>query len=107
MLWGCYVPFPPKSFCCKEAQTSGWGSFCSSHQALQREMGEHEINRFLTHLAVNVSASTQNQALCAIVFLYKHVLKKELGDFGNFVWAKKPKKLPVVFTKDEVKAVLS
>jgi len=53
-----------------------------------------------------VSASTQNQALCAIVFLYKHVLKRELGDFGNFAWAKKPKRLPVVLTKEEVKAVL-
>ena len=74
------------------------------------EMGEQEINRFLTHLAVNdhVSASTQNQALCAIVFLYKHVLKQKLGDFGEeLVWAKKPKKLPVVFTKEEAKAVLS
>ena len=49
------------------------------------EMGTSEVNSFLTHLAVkeNVAASTQNQALCAIVFLYKHVLKQELGDFGD------------------------
>ncbi len=71
-------------------------------------MGETEISQFLTHLAVNekVSASRQNQALCAIVFLYKHVLKRELGNLENLVWAKKPKKLPVVFTKEEVKSVL-
>lgn len=74
-----------------------------------KDMGEEEINKFLTHLAVkrNVSASTQNQALCAIVFLYKHVLKKELGDFGDLVWAKKPKSLPVVLTRKEVKYILS
>ena len=72
-------------------------------------MGEKEVNRFLTHLAVNekVAASTQNQALCAILFLYKHVLNRELGDFGKIVWSKKPKRLPVVFTREEVKAVLS
>jgi len=64
-------------------------------------LGEAEINRFLTHLAVQkkVSASTQNQALCAIVFLYEHVLNKKLGDFGPLIWAKKPKRLPVVFAK--------
>ena len=73
-----------------------------------KEMGEKEINEFLTHLAVkeNVAASTQNQALCAIVFLYKHVLKIELGDFGELVWAKKPKKEPVVFTKNETDRIL-
>ena len=55
-------------------------------------MGEKEINEFITHLAVKnkVSASTQNQALCAIVFLYKHVQKTDIGDLGEMVWAKKP-----------------
>ena len=72
-------------------------------------MGASEVNTFLTYLAVkeNVAASTQNQALCAIVFLYKHVLKQELGNLGDMVWAKKPKKLPVVLTQEEVKAVLA
>jgi len=72
------------------------------------EMRENEINAFLSHLATKekVAASTQNQALCAIVFLYKHVLKIELGNFGNITWAKKPKKIPVVFTKEEAKAVI-
>lgn len=73
-----------------------------------KDMGEKDINSFLTHLAVKerLSASTQNQALCAIVFLYKHVLKKEPGDFGDVIWSKKAKKIPVVFTQEEIKAVL-
>jgi integron integrase len=71
-------------------------------------LGEKEISSFLNHLAVDarVAASTQNQALCAIVFLYKHVLGKSLGDFGELVWAKKPVRIPVVFTRSEVKAVM-
>jgi len=74
-----------------------------------KEMGEKEINEFLTHLAVkeNVSASTQNQALCAIVFLYKHVLKIDIGDLGIMVWAKKQDRMPVVLTRKEAQAVLS
>lgn len=73
-----------------------------------RELKENDIEQFLSHLAANkhVSASTQNQALCAIVFLYKHVIKIELDNFGNFIWAKKPKRLPVVFTREEASAVL-
>jgi integron integrase len=73
------------------------------------EMAEPEINAFLTHLAVeqNVSASTQNQALSGILFLYRHVLGRELGDLGDVIRARKPKRLPVVLTRDEVKAVLS
>ena len=72
------------------------------------DMGELEVGQFLTHLAVNdhVSASTQNQALCAIVFLYKHVLKKELGDF-EIAWAKKSKKLPEVFTHEEAQNIIA
>lgn len=72
-------------------------------------MGEKEINQFITHLAVKekVSASTQNQALCAIIFLYKQVLKIDIGDLGNVVWAKKPDRVPVVFTRSEAQAVLS
>ncbi len=73
------------------------------------EMGEPEINQFLTHLAVkeNVAAFTQNQALSAIIFLYRNVLLKSIGDIGEVTWAKKPKRLPVAFTRKEVKAVLS
>ncbi len=73
------------------------------------EMGEQEISQYISYLAVrqNVAAGTQNQALCAIVFLYKQVLLKDLGDFGPMERAKKPKKLPVVMTKGEVSRVLA
>jgi len=72
------------------------------------EMGETEIQQFLNHLAVKekVAASTQNQALCALIFLYTQVLKREIGELGELIWAKKPKKLPVVFTRSEVKTVI-
>jgi integron integrase len=73
------------------------------------EMGTDHVSRFLTHLAndLNVAASTQNQALNAIVFLYKHVLNIPLGDFSQFDRAKRPKNLPTVLTADEVRNILS
>jgi len=73
------------------------------------EMAEPEINAFLTHLAVKekVSASTQNQALSALLFLYRHVLNREIGDLGQVIRARKPRHLPAVMTREEVKAVLS
>ncbi|MBN1781125.1 integron integrase [bacterium] len=73
------------------------------------DLGEKEITGFLTHLAVikKVAASTQNLALCAIVFLYKHVLKKDPGNFNDLVWAKKPSRIPVVFSRDEVRTILN
>jgi integron integrase len=73
------------------------------------EMGAPEINAFLSYLAtdLNVAASTQNQACCAIVFLYRHVLKKKLNEFGDVVRAKKPKRLPVVLSAEETASVLS
>ena len=73
-----------------------------------KEMGEREINQFLTYLAVNrkVAASTQNQALSSLLFLYKVILGKEIGWIGNIQRARKPKKIPVVFTREEVKKVL-
>lgn len=72
------------------------------------EMAEPEINAYLTHLAVKetVSASTQNQALSALLFLYRHVLSREVGDLGQVIRARKPKRLPVVMTREEVGAVL-
>jgi integron integrase len=72
------------------------------------EMGEPEINAFLTHLAVKekVSASTQNQALSALLFVYRHLLGREMGDLGEVIRARKPTRLPVVMTREEVKAVL-
>lgn len=73
------------------------------------EMGEPEINAFLTHLAVDehVSASTQNQALSAILFLYRNVLGREVGDLGQVAHARTPKRLPVVLTRSEVRAVMA
>ncbi|MBZ5553161.1 MAG: integron integrase [Acidobacteriia bacterium] len=73
------------------------------------EMGEAEINEFLTSLAVNkhVSASTQNQALSALLFLYQQVLNKPLDWIQLEVRAKRPARLPIVLTKMEIKAVLA
>src|SRR5262249_21241013 len=71
-------------------------------------MGADEIRAFLSHIAVNerVTASTQNQALCALVFLYNRVLGAELEAIGEIERARVPKRLPVVLTRDEVRAVL-
>ena len=73
------------------------------------EMGEGEINAFLTHLAVvgRVSASTQNQALAALLFLYRTVIGREVGNLGTIIRARKPMRLPDVLTREEVRAVLS
>jgi integron integrase len=72
------------------------------------EMAEPEINAFLTYLAVKekVSASTQNQALSALLFLYRHVLGRKIGDLGEVIRARKPRHIPAVMTREEVKAVL-
>jgi len=72
-------------------------------------MSETEVVDFLNYLASgrNVAASTQNQALCAIVFLYKHILKKPLDELKDLKRAKKPQKLPVVLTEVEAKRVLN
>lgn len=71
-------------------------------------MGESEIEAFLTHLAKDrkVSASTQNQALNALVFLYKEVLGKTLGDFSKFFRAKGSSRLPVILSEIEVSKIL-
>ncbi len=74
-----------------------------------REMGKEEVEAFLTHLAVegHVASSTQNQALAAILFLYRVVLKQELGWLEDVVRAKRPKRAPVVLTHQEALAVLA
>ncbi len=73
-----------------------------------REMGHAEISAFLTHLAVNkrVSASTQNQALAALLFLYHEVLRQKVERIEEVVRAKTPQRLPVVLTREEVRGVL-
>jgi integron integrase len=74
-----------------------------------RELGQEEISGFLTALATrgHVSASTQNQALSALLFLYREVLGSEIGWLDGLVRAKRPVRLPVVLTRDEVRALLS
>jgi integron integrase len=73
------------------------------------EMGANEVSEFLTHLAVkrNVAASTQNQALAALLFLYRSVLRIDLPWLDNVERAKKPTRLPVVLTRSEVSRLLS
>ena len=74
-----------------------------------KDMGEKEISQYISHLATDrkVASSTQNLALNAIVFLYKQVLKIDLGDFGHMERAKKPEKLPRVMSKKEIGQVLA
>jgi integron integrase len=74
-----------------------------------REMGAAEVAGFLAHLAVagNVAASTQNQALNALVFLYGQVLQKPLGELGEFARVNRPARLPGVLTQEETQRVLA
>lgn len=79
------------------------------HLRHPRDMGEEEVRRFLTWLAVerHVATATQNQALNALVFLYRHVIGRPLGDIGEAVRARRPRRLPVVLSADEVRRVLA
>jgi integrase len=72
-----------------------------------RDLGAHEIERFLTDLAVegHVSASTQNQAKSALLFLYRDVLGIELEWLRNVTQAKVPQRLPVILTETEVRRI--
>lgn len=73
------------------------------------DLGPREVNAFLSHLATErgVASSTQNQALSALLFLYRHVLGTELGHLGPLVRARTPERLPVVLTHHEVRSVLA
>jgi integron integrase len=73
------------------------------------DLAGSEIVSFLEYLATqrNVSASTQNQALNALVFVYEQVMGKTLGDMGDFVRAKRSKHIPVVLTKEEIASLLA
>jgi len=73
-----------------------------------QSLGEDAISEFLTHLAANqrVAQSTQNQALNALVFLYREVLGVHLGEFKDIEWARKPERVPVVFSRDEVSSII-
>jgi site-specific recombinase XerD len=74
-----------------------------------KDMSAEAIRAFLIHLAVQekVAASTQNSALNALVFLYRHVLKQSFPALGEIERAKRPRRVPTVFTMDEVTAVLA
>ena len=79
------------------------------HRRHPRELGAPEVEQFLTHLAVHrkVSAATQNQALQALLFLYRQVLEINLPWLGNVTRAASSKRLPVVLTRAEVRALLA
>ena len=79
------------------------------HKRHPEEMGAEEIRLFLSHLAVEgrVSASTQNVALCALLFLYRDVLGMELPYVEGIMRAKRPTRVPVVFTRQEVERLLA
>ena len=98
-----YSPHTEKAYC------SWVRRFVLFHEGRHpHDMAEREVNAFLTHLAVEecVSASTQTQALSALLFLYRRVLGRQLGDLGEVVRARQPRRLPVVMTRDEVARVL-
>lgn len=79
------------------------------HITHPKKMAEKQVVEFLNYLANErkVAASTQNQALCALLFLYEHVLEQPLKKLTNFQRAKYSKKLPVVFTKEEATKVIA
>jgi integron integrase len=81
--------------------------FCGKRHP--REMGAGEIRAYLSHLATdkNVAASTQNVALSALLFLYRQVLHLDLPEIDNIERARRPKRVPVVFTPAEVEAILA
>ncbi len=94
-----------------ERSYSDWiGRFIRFHQMRHpRAMSEVEVSAFLTHLARDsqVAASTQNQALSAILFLYQQVLKQEIGWLGNVERASRPARLPVVLSREEVDKIFA
>jgi integron integrase len=73
------------------------------------ELDEKDVSEFLSDLAITgrVAAATQNQALNALLFLYKEVLQRELGFVGDALRVKRPPKVPIVLSPEEVRAVLS
>jgi integron integrase len=93
-----------------EEAYAGWiRRFILFHQKRHpAEMGEAEVNEFLTHLAVheNVAASTQNQALSGLLFLYQEVLGRDLDRVEGVVRAKKLVRLPVVLSREDVRKLL-
>jgi integron integrase len=98
--------YSPKTYKCY----AGWSrklQVFTNHKAPEKLTGQ-DVKSFLNHLAVKqkVAASTQNQALNALVFLFRHILKKELTGLDGLVWAKRSPYVPVVLSREEVDAIL-
>jgi integron integrase len=93
----------------EEAYTSWIRRYIQFHRRHPRDLDGDDLNHFLTHLAVEgrVAVSTQRQALSAILFLYRQVLKIEIDWLDDVVRARQPRRLPNVLSRDEVAAVLS
>ena len=93
----------------EQAYLQWFRRYVAFHRRHPRELGAPEVEQFLTHLAVQrkVSAATQNQALQALLFLYRHVIEMELPWLDNVTRAAGAKRLPVVLTRDEVRSLLS
>ena len=93
----------------EEAYTSWIRRYIQFHRRHPRDLDGDDLNRFLTDLAVEgrVAVSTQRQALSAILFLYRQVLKIEIDWLDDVVRARQPRRLPNVLSRDEVAAVLS
>jgi integrase len=74
-----------------------------------KDMGEQEVSHYLTYLAVNrqVTSSTQNLALCSIVFMYKHVFERELTLLSDTVRAKAPTRVPMLLSNKEATAIIN
>lgn len=99
-----YSPRTEKTYCY-------WSRYLIRFHGIRHpaSMGASEVHAFLEHLAIErqVAAATQNQALNALVFLYRHVLEQPLGDIGEFPRARRPRRLPVVLSHKDVVRVLS
>src|SRR5439155_1709492 len=101
--WRCWTPRRrSRSAVCAQRVVRRFVRFSGLRHP--RELGEGEVTRFLSCLAVDrrVSASTQNQALSALVFLYRDVMDVPVGWLDALVRAKRPERVPVVLTRDEV-----
>ncbi|MCX5756405.1 MAG: integron integrase [Gemmatimonadetes bacterium] len=106
---GSYQPWIPPVR--REEAYVGWiRRYVAFHGTRHPQLlGEREILAFMTHLAVSakVSASTQNQALAALLFMYQQVLRQPIGDLSRMVRAKKPARLPSVLTREETRLVMA
>lgn len=88
-------------------QKGFWGRGMTGTRASLKIVLPHRNNTARKAGKEHVSASTQNQALCGLLFLYRYVLNREIGDLGEVIRARKPTRAPVVMTREEVKAILN